>query len=312
MARALILGASGFIGGALARHLAATGDEVVGLSRRPAGRGGACRWLPLADPADAAALAAILAAVAPDTVFHLAGSAAAPSAEQRSCSIALTRALLRAAAARPRPPAVLLVGSAAEYGELPAEALPATEGLVCRPATPYGRAKLAQTRLGLAAAAAGLPVVMARLFNVIGPGLPGHLALGRFARSLAAMPPGGVLATGPLDAERDFVALEDAVRVLAGLARTPAAIGQVVNVCSGRAVRMERLVRDLVRISGRRARIAIDPGRHGISAVPRMVGSPARLAALGLAVAVPDFEAALGRLWDAAAAQPAAAGTESA
>ncbi|MSQ41991.1 MAG: TIGR01777 family protein [Dehalococcoidia bacterium] len=42
--RVLITGASGLIGGALARALLARGDEVVGVSRRPAGRGGGIRW----------------------------------------------------------------------------------------------------------------------------------------------------------------------------------------------------------------------------------------------------------------------------
>lgn len=301
MPRALISGASGFIGSALGRHLAHTGHEVVGLSRRLDGSGPHCSYLRLEDPEDPAAVAARVARIAPRVIFHLAGSAAAGADELWRCNVVFTRNLLAAAARMPQPPTLVLVGSAAEYGELPPDSLPAHEDMPCHPVSAYGRAKLEQTCLGEAAAAAGLPVVVARLFNVIGPGLPTHLALGRFARCLAEMDEGGgILRTGDLSAERDFVALDDAVRILAALSGIERAAGKIVNICTGTAIGMDQLTRSLIRISGRRAVLKVDAVQRGISAVSHMVGSPARLRALGLSAATPDFESQLLEVWSAA------------
>ncbi len=70
--RALVTGASGFIGGHLCRLLGRSGVEVHGVSRRDrVGGEGVTRWwrADLADPGEAARL---LQSVAPEVVFHLA------------------------------------------------------------------------------------------------------------------------------------------------------------------------------------------------------------------------------------------------
>ncbi|MFB4280695.1 MULTISPECIES: NAD-dependent epimerase/dehydratase family protein [unclassified Nonomuraea] len=68
--RALVTGASGFIGGHLVTRLAALEADVHAVSRRPAADG-AVRWHQV-DLRDQEATAELLGAVAPDVVFHLA------------------------------------------------------------------------------------------------------------------------------------------------------------------------------------------------------------------------------------------------
>src|SRR5690242_3674558 len=70
--RCLITGATGFVGRHLAAALLPAGHEVHGLGRRPADL---AIPLHIADLADAAATEAVVRAVRPDWVFHLAGYA---------------------------------------------------------------------------------------------------------------------------------------------------------------------------------------------------------------------------------------------
>ena len=82
----------------------------------------------------------------------------------------------------------------------------------------------------------------ARIFNPIGPGMPRYLALGEFARQIAALPPhGGMLQTGSLTVSRDFIDVEDVASALHRLATHPLACG-VVNICSGKPTRLDGLV----------------------------------------------------------------------
>src|SRR5215470_2670783 len=68
--RVLVTGAAGFIGSRLCERLVAAGAEVHGVSRSE--RDGTVRWW-TADVTDAVALRAVVQAVRPDVVFHLAG-----------------------------------------------------------------------------------------------------------------------------------------------------------------------------------------------------------------------------------------------
>src|SRR5262249_10926629 len=69
----------------------------------------------------------------------------------------------------------------------------------------YGRRKAAETAL-----ARGRDVVVARAFNLLGPGMPPRLVVGRVQAWLAAgaRPP---LPLGDLGAVRDFLSVDEAV-----------------------------------------------------------------------------------------------------
>lgn len=279
---ALVTGAGGFLG----RHVVAR-LRVLGIPAVTLGRTGD---IVLADPSDASAIRAAVAQVQPTLLFHLAGTPAAePLEEAYRVNVLFGAHLLAAAREMAAPPRVLLAGSAAEYGPVDEGALPIAEDAACRPASVYGITKLAQTFHGLAAAATGLPVVVARLFNVIGGGMPVHLALGAFAAQLRAMPTtGGLLRTGPLERWRDFVEVEPAAAVLVALARDAAATGQVVNVCSGVPTSLAALTEALVASADRPVVLQEDAGRRGNSDMIRHWGSTVRLEALGHRLAPPD------------------------
>jgi GDP-4-dehydro-6-deoxy-D-mannose reductase len=254
---------------------------------------------------DSADVAQIVNAVQPMVIFHVGGATVTQEPGGFQADVRFTRSLLDAVASARRIPKVVTIGSAAEFGPLPDSICAAQEDMPCRPTTEYGAAKVKQTALALAAASTGLPIVVARLFNVIGPGMPEHLALGRFARCIANFRrSGGVLTTGPLHMQRDFVSVADVARLLEGLAARDAALGRIINICTGKATAIEPLVHELIAISGREVTLQIDDDNRGVNPVEVMIGSPARLNSLGLVAAVPNFTACLTELWQAVQAGP--------
>lgn len=295
MRAAFVTGATGFIGRHLVARLRQAGWRVTAARRGPGNEEGVDLG---PSPWTAERLAAALEAAGSEVVFHLAGlTRAGSAAELYEANTVLAATVLEAAARQARVPPVVLAGSAAEYGPVSAEAVPVAETQTCRPATDYAVSKHAQTLMGLARAAAGQPVLIARIWNPVGAGMPGHLALANFAAQIAALPAeGGALRVGNLDLARDFIDVREVVRLLAALADQPAALGGVVNLCSGRAYVLRDLVAEMIRLSGRRVELEPDPARMRAGEAPVLCGDTARLMALGLPPAAPDFDAILPEL----------------
>lgn len=286
--KAAVTGASGFIGQTLSAHLTATGWDVVPV-RRDASGGLPEGWLQSA----------------PDVIFHLAGRTQAPdAAEFYRANTLLTAQLLDAVAASPNRPLVILAGSAAEYGKVAPDCVPVSESHPCLPQSDYGISKYAQTLMAGLRASANLRIVVARIWNPVGANMPRHLALGSFATQIASLPSeGGILRVGNLAVERDFIDVAEVARIMAALATHPGAIGQVVNVCSGRAFRLRDLVQSMIRLAGRPIAIEVDGRRVRPDETMRLFGDPGRLHGLGLVPKPPDFEVLLPELLAAVTAQ---------
>lgn len=289
MKQALVTGSSGFLGQVLLQHLELCGYRLTTMGRRPAA-GWEDHHLPLSDCDDGATIRRIVAETRPDVIYHLAGSAVGSPEALHRINVVYAEHLFEAVTALESAPVTILCGTAAEYGALGPDQLPVRESAEARPQTAYGQTKLRQTLLGLEAAGRGLPVVMPRLFNVIGPGMPEHLALGRFIAQIVRMgPEGGILVTGSLHARRDFVDVEEAARVLEVLSRTAEARGQIVNVCTGEPTQLSDVVRMLIAVSGKSITVETDRSIHGISSTDCVYGSGERLRAFGLSVPPTDF-----------------------
>jgi GDP-4-dehydro-6-deoxy-D-mannose reductase len=188
----------------------------------------------------------------PDVVFHLAGATRAqPWRELWPSHVLATAQLFEAVLSLPKSqrPKVVVAGSAHEYGSL--LALPLRETDSPRPANPYGWSKLIQTDTALAYAALGVEVVVARIFNLVGPGLPETHALASFCRQIAWTEEGrgrGILIRGNLSAGRDFVDARDACRALI-LLSTYGIPGEIYNVCSGHTTRLRAALSLLLRMA---------------------------------------------------------------
>jgi len=280
MAGILVSGAGGFIGRALIARLEERGLPLATIGTRREARAG--HWAVAAGHWDAAEWLRVLDRVRPDTVFHLAGATTGTPEALNAINVDLAQALFTTLHRIDLRPTVILAGSAAEYGDAVIDGVPVREDAPCAPLTPYGRSKLAQTQAALAfAEETGLRVLVARIFNPIGPGLPRHLALGDFANQINEIgPEGGTLATGDIEVWRDMLHVDDLAWALDELAANPAARG-VVNLCTGVPTRLRDLIEGMIAASGKPITITRDPERLRGGERRIIVGSPTRLAALG-------------------------------
>ena len=275
--RVLVTGARGLIGRTVIARLAARWPAAPVVATDLADAQELC------DLTDRSAVHALVALADPDVVFHCAGSVQAADEAAFSARLEAPTRVLAEALAAEAPGATLVVpGSAAEYGSLPEGRAAFTEGDPPRPESAYGRAKLAQTRLVLEAAARhGVDARVGRLFNLIGPGIPAAFLIGRVAAQLAAIRAGTQaprLELGGLDAVRDFVDLRDACDGLLAIAECGES-GGLYNVCSGTGRRAREAVEAMVRASGLAVEIGEDAAGSPRGALDASVGDPRRIAA---------------------------------
>ncbi len=296
MRRALVTGALGFLGRHLVRDLEQRGIRVTALARRPPAE---VPYIAMGDaPWCSSRLARIIESAEPDVIFHLVGGAGGAQAHLKQVNVGVADAVMQALRSIRMRPLFLCCGSAAEYGGSIVDGVPVCESAKCCPLGSYGATKLAQTTTALAfAEETGTPVLVARIFNPIGPGMPTYLALGEFARQLALLRGScGILQTGNLDVCRDFIDVKHVVKALIKLAQNPAARG-VVNVCSGRVTALRKLVDILIDVSGKKITIQTSSTRIRSEEPAVVVGSTARLTRLGAAPPPTDFEDVVARVW---------------
>ena len=284
--RTLVTGASGFVGRYLVEALRAQGAEVLACGGP---RDGSGPFLPL-DLADAAAIRAALDIAKPDVVFHLAAqtfvpdSFASPLATYETNVIGTARlaAAVREYAAGGGPmPRIVFTSSAEVYGAREPGDFPLRETLVPRPASPYAASKAAAEAILLAETRGlGLDAVVARAFNHIGPGQSDRFVVASFAKQLAAIAAGAkpLLAVGNLSAARDFLDVRDVVAAYLALARDGES-GAIYNVCSGTAIAIRDLLRELITIAHVPVEVREDPERMRPADVPVFVGSAEKLRA---------------------------------
>ncbi|MCB5175197.1 NAD-dependent epimerase/dehydratase family protein [Microvirga lenta] len=294
--RVLLTGSGGFLGRHLLASPAAAGVHFVCAMRTEKGRPGHDVVLG-PGPWGKAEFEHALAVGRPDVVIHCAGTTHGDARQLFEANAVPAGGLLAALSGMARPPRVVLVGSAAEYGFVSADAMPVREDHPCQPRSEYGISKYVQTLLALSAAERGLPVMVARLFNPVGLGMPPNLALPSFARRIAeALELGGAISVGDIDARRDFIDVAEAARILLGLARASAWPWPVVNLCSGRAFRLGSLLETMIAASGRQLQVRVDPTLLRPGDMPLLTGSTERLDALGLSPAAPKFDILLPRM----------------
>jgi GDP-4-dehydro-6-deoxy-D-mannose reductase len=270
MKRALITGISGFVGSHLREELLREGWQVFGFDIRPAGEN-----VFVGDLSDRAALTRAMADCGPDAVFHLAGiiKSTDPQAYYTS-NLFGTLNLLDAVLQMEKRPKVALASSSAVYG-LTKSARPITERSPLRPVTEYAVSKAAQEMAALRYHYAfGLDVVIARMFNLLGPGQSSDLACSAFARqiALAEISEQNEIVTGNLDARRDFVDVRDAAHAFALLAEKGEA-GQAYNVCSGNAVAIQQCLSEMMSRSKKQLSTRVDPARVQKNDIPVQAGS---------------------------------------
>jgi GDP-4-dehydro-6-deoxy-D-mannose reductase len=296
--RALVTGAAGFVGQWLARALLDAGHEVTGLT--PADpttsallstdEQAAVDWV-LGDVRRTEDVRRALDVAPPDAVFHLAGISSVtgasgdPGAAADVNVVGIAR-LLAEIRVRRRvgvlDPAVLVVGSAEQYGRHDKSALPLDENADQRPLTVYAATKSAQEIIALEAfRSEGVRVIATRSFNHSGPGQSDAFLLPALVRrALALRASGGdrraALSVGNGASVRDFLHVADVTAAYIALAARGRA-GEVYNVASGVGVSVKELAVQVLAATGVKAPLTTDASLARPVDVPALVGDNARL-----------------------------------
>jgi len=274
--RLLVTGRHGFVGRTVTRLLASEASlaqwQLAPVSEQ----------LELRDPN---AVRALVADSAPDAVIHLAAqSSVADSLRDPAGTIEVnvlgTLHLLQALHDAKFAGSVLFVSSGDVYGRVPDSALPINERQLPAPRNPYAASKLgAEALCHQWTITTGMPVVIARPFNHIGPGQGDQFAIPAFARQIADILGGHrepVVAVGDIDVTRDFTDVRDIVFAYFALLQGGRG-GECYNVCSGRERTVRSLLERLIELAGVDVRIVPDEKRMRPSEHRRAVGDATKI-----------------------------------
>jgi UDP-glucose 4-epimerase len=284
MALYLVTGGAGFIGSHIVEALISRGDAVRVLDNFSTGRRINLKHLSSidlieGDIRDAELVRAAICGV--DYVIHQAAlvSVTQSMVEPKTChAVNVTGTLNVLEAAREfNVRRVVLASSCAVYGDN--DELPLRETSTTKPMSPYAASKLiGEIYCQTFQRAYGIPTVCLRYFNIYGPRQDpnGEYAavISKFAQCLKS----GVAPTiyGDGYQTRDFVYVSDVVGANLAACETESAVGEILNVATGRGISLLELVGTLNQILGTSIQPIFDAPRAGDIAHSR--GDAGRLA----------------------------------
>ena len=283
----LVTGGAGFIGSHLVERLLADGNTVVVIDDLSTGslenlravkshprlrviqsKISACRELPK------------LAANA-EFIFHLAATVGVELVVKSAlhvleASFHETQILLRAAAKNSTP--LLLTSTSEVYGKSLKPAFGEDDDLLIGPPGQsrwsYACSKLTDEFLALAyAREKSLPVIIARLFNTVGPRQTGRygMVLPRFIAAAKKGEPLKVFGDGTQT--RCFCHVGDAVKALVRLQNCPKARGEIFNVGGTEEVSILKLARLVVKTLDSKSKIQLVPYAKAYPPTPKGFGA---------------------------------------
>ena len=269
MAKTLVTGGAGFIGSHLTEALLARGDRVTVIDDESTGRlanlaaakANANLTIVRGSVSDFDVVRPLLDGVS--EVYHLAAAVGVALIARQPLqtierNIYPTQLLLDELCRRHQagqPVRFFLASTSEVYGKNPKPRWSEDDDLVFGPTTrprwSYGASKAIDEFLTLACARQfGLPVVIGRFFNVVGPRQTGAygMVLPRFVDSALAGQPLVVHDDG--QQQRCFAHVADVVRAVLALMQSPAATGRVFNIGSDVPVTILDLAKRVVTLTG--------------------------------------------------------------
>ena len=257
-----ITGITGQDGGYLAEQLLAQGSSVHGLVRAAAEVAPTIAAYPgvslhVADLTDTAAVAGLLAEIAPDEIYNLAGISSVARSWQEPVATGLVSGLAAAGVLQSafelsertgRRVAVLQASSAEIFGN--PGVWPQDESTPIAPVTPYGAAKAYAHHMARVYRARGLHAANVILYNHESPRRPPAFVTRKITQGAAMIARGeqDELALGNLDARRDWGWAPDYVDAMVRAARHDVADDYVI--ATGRSHSVAEFVAAAFRAAG--------------------------------------------------------------
>jgi GDP-4-dehydro-6-deoxy-D-mannose reductase len=267
--RVLVTGINGAIAPYVARHAAAQGAEVYGLSRKRTSPHSGVVEIKKCDITDRKGVASALKAIKPDVVFHLGGVSTlseswADPVGVLQANLLGTAHFLEALRESKSDCRLVITGSREEYGVVDPKRQPITESEPLNPINPYGVAKAGADWLAAQYHAKyGVDAVRARLFNQSAPSWPDRFADSNWCHQIAkieANKQSPAIQVGNLESVRDFTDCRDVAAAYWALGQK-ATTGEAYNICSGRPVKMADVLSGLLAKSSVKIAVTPDPSR---------------------------------------------------
>lgn len=246
MKKVLITGADGTLGRVLTITDRLRDHSVFGLTRKKSDY-------------SATSLCQIIDKIKPAIIIHTAGtssvrdSMADPSYDYNNSVIVFQNILEGVKLSKYRP-LVVYLSSAAVYGN-PAR-LPVKETDPCLPISPYGLNKLICEQLAQTYSQKyNFPSLIIRLFSLFGPEQKKLIIWESYRQ---ARDTGKIKIMGTGSETRDYLYLNDACDLICELAEQQlekGALINIVNVASGKSVRIDDLINDIAKYTGCSARV---------------------------------------------------------
>ncbi len=261
----LVTGAEGFIGSTLTRLLLAEGADVRAFTHyKPYGEKGNLAGVDVrVTTGDVRDAGLVLDAIAGcEVVFHLTALVGIPYSYQAPESYVATNVVGThnvVAACQRRGVRLVHTSTSEVYGT--ARKVPITETHPLQPQSPYSASKIGADMMALSYwHAYELPVSVVRPFNTYGPGQSARAVIPAILEQLHA----GVrdIKLGSTAPTRDFTYVEDTARGFMAVGASDKAIGQVVNLGSGKEISMGDLAALLIDITGADAKVVFDESRR--------------------------------------------------
>jgi nucleoside-diphosphate-sugar epimerase len=257
LSKILITGASGFIGASLARRVSGKGNETHVFIRR-----GSDTWrlkdvlgnlaVHPVDLADRGAVFAAVKQISPGVVYHFAaygGRAGQADAEKIVSANLFGSINLVDACAKEGVPKFVNAGTSSEYG---VKEKPMRETDSLEPNSAYSVAKAAATLYCMHMARdAGLPAAALRIFAAYGPyEEPGRLVPTVVSACLRNVSP----RLASPDSVRDFIFVGDVLDAFETASREKKAVGEILNVGTGKEHSVRDVVEEVRGITGSKAK----------------------------------------------------------
>ncbi len=258
MTRALVTGARGFIGSALCTRLIASGIEVHAVSRNPpadahywwqyptgdighAARAPMIQWWK-ADLVELEAARSLIRIIRPDATFHLASLVTGSRSLEMVLPIFqnnfMTAFNLLMATAENSAGRIVLAGSLEEPDEVNSV-----------PCSPYAAAKWSASGYArMLHALYQIPVVVAKIFMVYGPGQSDHTKLIPYVTISLLRGEAPKLGSGVRSV--DWIYIDDVVEGLIRCAEAPGIDGRTVELGSGKMASIREVVQQLIELLG--------------------------------------------------------------
>ena len=256
--KVLVTGAGGFIGSHLTERLVELGANVRALVRYSSN--GSWGWLDtsalkdqidirLGDIRDNDCVAKIVDGV--DTIFHLAALIGIPYSYEAPLSYVRTNiegtVNLLQAALRNDVSRFVQTSTSEVYGT--ARIVPISEQHPLQGQSPYSASKIGSDKLAESFYLSfGLPVVVLRPFNTYGPRQSARAVIPTIVTQALNE---SAIKLGSLDPTRDLSFVSDTVEGFVKGAEAEAAVGQVINVGTGKEISISKLAEKILEIMGK-------------------------------------------------------------